>query len=364
MKVTFVLPGGGRSGGVKCTVKAANGLLQKGHSVRLLVNKNNPSIRSQLRNLWLRSRYPHGNDWLDMLEGAVERFNNIEKCAFLDNEIVVAAGWWAGMEMRRLQHPNIIKVHYIHGVGFHDNDKMRAVWGENVPKIAIASYLEEVMGKTCGQRIMAVIPNGIDTNEYYPSIPEDQRNGVGTIFGIGYHKDPETILGVLKTLHKDCPSTPQRVFGSCRRPMEIAKELYRRLPSLEEIRDIYSQSLVWIMGSCSEGFGLPILEAMACGCAVVATDCGGPRDIIQDGENGFLVEVGNVQKIVERVKVLLENGGLRQRFVEKSRETVSKFSWDSSVDKLEEVLNRLSRNGCDDGENGPAVKNQNVPSGQ
>jgi len=351
MKVTFVLPGGGRSGGVTCTAKSANGLLKKGHSVRLLVNKNNPGIRSQLRNLWLRLRYSHGNDGLGMFEGKVAGFNDIEKCSFQADEIVVAAGWWAGMEMRRLQHPRIIKVHYIHGVGFHDNDKMRAAWGENVPKIAVASYLEDVIQKTCGQRLMAVIPNGIDTEEYYPTSPENQRNGVGTIFGSGYHKDPKTVIKVLETLQQDCPAIPQRVFGSCRRPKDIPRKSYCRLPSLERIREIYSRSLVWIMGSCSEGFGIPILEAMACGCAVVATDCGGPRDIIVDGENGFLVEVGNVEQIVDRVKVLLEDGELRRRFVEKSRETVSKFSWNSSVDQLEEALNKLATSRCDDGEN-------------
>lgn len=362
MKITFVLPGGGRSGGVKSTVKVANGLIQRGHNVRLLVNKDNASMRSQLRNLWLGLRYSLGNDWLDMFEGAVERFNDIEKCAFQDNEIVVASGWWAAEMLRLVKLPGIIKVHHIRGVGFNDSNKMRAAWGENVPKMAVASYLGEVIEKTCGQSIMAVIPDGVDINEYYPSVPEDQRNGVGTIFGIGYHKDPATILDVLKKLRQKCAETPQRVFSVHRRPNDIPRGIYNRLPSMETARDIYSSSLVWVLASYSEGFGIPILEAMACGCAVVATDCGGPRDIIKDGENGFLVEVGNVEQIVDRVKVLLENEELRQQFVEKSRETVSKFSWDSSVDKLEEVLNRLSRNGCDDGENGPAVKDQNMPT--
>ena len=179
MNIVFILPGGGRSGGIKCTVKSANGLLQRGHSVRLLVNKNNPSIRSQIRNLWLRLRYSLGNDWLDMFEGTVERFNDIKRCAFEDNEIVVASGWWAAGKLRLVKRSGITKVHYIRGVGFNDNDKMRAAWSENVPKIAIASYLEGVIEKTCGQRVMAVIPNGIDTEEYYPTVPEHQRNGVG-----------------------------------------------------------------------------------------------------------------------------------------------------------------------------------------
>lgn len=96
------------------------------------------------------------------------------------------------------------------------------------------------------------------------------------------------------------------------------------------------------MGSFSEGFPAPPLEAMACGCIVVAIDCGGPRDIIVDGENGFLVEVGNVEQIVDKVKLLLEDLELRQQFVQKSRDTMSKFSWESSVNKLEEVLSNLT----------------------
>ena len=341
MKVSFVLPGGGRAGGIKVTAQAANGLLQRGHNVRLLVNKN-CDIKANLRRLWLRMRYPHSNNWLDLFKGSVERFANIEQCAFEDNEIVVAAGWWAGRELGRVKQPGIIKVHYIHSTLMKHTDLMRAAWEENVPKIAVASYLEDVIAETVGQNIMAVIPNGIDTTEYYPSVPESERDGVGTIFGRGYPKDPETTLGVLKKLREKCPEMPQLVFGACRRPKGIPRGMYNRLPSLEKVREIYSRSQVWILASRSEGFGIPVLEAMACGSAVVATDCGGPRDIIVDGENGFLVEVGNVEQIVDRVKRLLDDRELRQQFVRKSRETVKKFSWDDSVDKLKEVLHSLA----------------------
>jgi glycosyltransferase involved in cell wall biosynthesis len=81
---------------------------------------------------------------------------------------------------------------------------------------------------------------------------------------------------------------------------------------------------------------------MACGCAVVATDSGGPRDIIKDGENGFLVEVGKVDEIVGKVKLLLNNDGLRRRIVKNARKTVKNFNWGSSIDKLEEALQTIN----------------------
>jgi glycosyltransferase involved in cell wall biosynthesis len=342
MNIVFILPGGGRAGGVNSTVRAANGLLRRGHKVRLLVYKKEKSLRDRLRRLMLRVCYPHSNDWLDLFEGSVERFNDIERCRFEDNEIVVASGEFAATQLRKVKNQAVIKVHHIRGIGFRDPIKMHEVWGENVPKIAIASYLDDVVREVCGQEVLAIVPNGIDTAEYFPSVPENQRNGVATIFGMAsYHKDPQTVLGVLEELHRTRPEVPLRVFGACRRPKKIPRRIYHRLPSVETAREIYSQSLVWFLGSYSEGFSLPILEAMACGCAVVATDCGGPRDIITDGENGFLVEVGDIRQIVDRIKLLLDNPELRQQLVGKSRETVNKFSWDNSVNKLEEALGAI-----------------------
>jgi len=337
MKISFILPGSTRSGGIKSTVIAANGLLQKGHKVRLLVNKGGMSTRTLLRKLWLKTCYAGSYDWLNLFKGSSERFTDILNCNFQNNEVVVASGWWAGTEIRRLKHNGIKKVHHIRSK-LKDAEQMKAAWGENVPKIVVASYLEEVIEQTCGQKVYAVIPNGIDTTEFYPSVPENERNGVGTIYGQSYHKDPETVIRVLKYLQASRPETPLRVFSSHRKPKEIPREIYQRLPSLEKAREIYSRSLVWLLGSYSEGFGVPVLEAMACGCAVVSTSCGGPEDIIQNGENGFLVEVGNVEQIVNRIQKLLDDGELRQRFVKNSKETLKKFSWESSIDQLEKVL--------------------------
>ena len=58
MKIALILPGGGRAGGIKSTVMAANGLLRRGHKVRLLVNKKETSLRNRLRRLMLKVCYP------------------------------------------------------------------------------------------------------------------------------------------------------------------------------------------------------------------------------------------------------------------------------------------------------------------
>lgn len=341
MKIVFILPGSGSSGGNRCTVVVANRLIKKGHEVRLLVYKPKIFLRPALRSIWIKARYPRTNDWLPLFVGRIDTFRDLTKCGFERGEVILAVGLWSCKEIRKLTGDSIKKVHYIHGEIPWDVKLMNEAWGENVTKIAVASFLEQRVKDICGQDVFAVIPNGIDTTEYYPAVTEDQRNGIGTIFERAMHKDPETILRLLSKLRTVFPAIPQRLFGSSRRSKEISRSIYVRLPSIDEARDIYSRSLVWVLASCSEGFPAPILEAMACGCAVVATDCGGPRDIIKDGENGFLAEVGNVDGIVAKVKLLLDNDELRWQIVKRGKETVQKFSWEASIAKLERALQKV-----------------------
>lgn len=344
MKISFVLPHRGRSGGIRSTVCSANGLIDKGHEVRLLVYEEKFStkkLKPIIRNAWFRLRYPEGIDWLDQFKGQIVSFKDIQQCTFDKNEIVAATGIWACREIHKLNANGIFKVHNIRGQIPWERELMREAWSEDIPKIAVATYLKRTVREICSQEVSAVIPNGIDTTEYYPSVPESQRDGIGTIFHLSPHKDPETVMTVLKRLRKNCHNVPQRVFGVSRKPKELAHSMYFRFPTVDMARDIYSRTLVWIMASRSEGFPNPVLEAMACGCAVVATDCGGTQDIITNGENGFLVEVGSVDEIVDKVNLLLNDPTLRQRIVSNARETANKFTWQKSIDRLEDVLKTI-----------------------
>ena len=338
MRVTFVLPGAGPSGGVRVAATVANGLLERSHQVRLLIYRGEAGLRSMVRTTLTKLCYPRTSNWLSRFRGVKELFGDIRRCKFCDGEILVAVGLWCCREISRLSLDGIKKVHYIHGISPQEPELMRQAWSENVPKIGVSSYLVDEVRRVCGQKLFAVVPNGVDTGEYFPSVPENERDGVGTIYANAYHKDPATTLAALEELRKRCPAVPQRVFGPRRRPVRIPRSVYVQLPSVEQAREMYSRSRVWFMASCSEGFAVPVLEAMACGCVVVATDCGGPSDVITSGKNGFLVEVGDVKKIVDRIELLLRDDELRRKMVGNSLSTVHKFTWQNTIDKLEAAL--------------------------
>ena len=342
MKIAFVLPGDGVSGGVRCTVVAANGLADREHTVRIVYQRARLGSVDWFRSRWTGLRYPAGSrSWLASFNGPSESFRDIRQCRFEAGEIVIGAGLWACRELNRIDQAGIRKVHYLHGEVPWDRPFMKAAWGEKVPKIAVASYLDSLVHDLCGQRLHAVVPNGVDAGEYFPVLDGGCRTAVGTVFGAGRHKDPEMILAVLDRLSHDCPSVPRVVFGADAPPRSLRSHGYVRLPSVARARELYGRSLVWFLGSRSEGFGSPILEAMACGCAVVATDCGGPRDILVDGENGFLVPVGDVDRMVDKVQFLLSDRAARERIVVKARQTAGRFTWKHSVDLLERALQSI-----------------------
>lgn len=344
MKIAFILPGRGRSGGVRSTVIVANQLLARGHKARILYRKTPIGPKMLVRQTAKKLLYSGRYDWLEAFGGQISGYRDISKCEFDSDEIIVAVGMWCSVQLARLNAVNNPKLQYIHGLTPWMPKVMNEALSLPIPKVAVSSNVPRQVRLHGAGAVQAIIANGIDQTEYYSSVDERYRNGLGTIYSSHPAKDPETILKVLVNLNNELPDVPHYIFGTARRPKRIQRTDYIRYPSVNEARRRYSCSKVWILASRSEGFPGPVLEAMACGCAVVATDCGGVRDIISDGENGLLAEAGNVEQIVAKTKLLLNSSSLRQRMVRNSQETVKRFTWESSVDKLENVLKSINNN--------------------
>jgi glycosyltransferase involved in cell wall biosynthesis len=335
MKIAFVLPGKGISGGVRVTCAMADRLRKRRHDVRILF-KHRPSLLDRCKSMRDQLLYTQAEDYLNRFSGRVDAFRNLQDCHFYDDEIIVAVGMSISAEMALLEHLPNPKVQYIHGATPWAPELMQKALSIPIPKIIIASYLREIIESIGSGEILALVPNGINPSEYFRS--NIDQDGVGLIYSSHWAKDPGTTLSVIAELTKEHPEVPIRVFGADKRPKDIRPQMYRRYPSVQQARDIYSRSQVWIMASRSEGFSMPVLEAMACGCCVVATDCGGTRDLITDGENGFLVPVEDPRTIVQKVDLLLRSPELRARFQRRGLQTAERFNWERSIDTLERSL--------------------------
>ena len=113
-------------------------------------------------------------------------------------------------------------------------------------------------------------------------------------------------------------------------------------PKQNEIGDILRRTDIYICASEYESFGLPILEAMCCGAAVITTDTGGCRDFVKDKANALIIEKHNIADMKEKIELLINNKELRKKIVENGLETAKKYNWDNSTKLVEQYYREIS----------------------
>lgn len=181
------------------------------------------------------------------------------------------------------------------------------------------------------------VPNGIDGRLLETHIdPQVKKKELGIsgrypILGIGARlvrvKGIEYLLGAVSTLRKHYPrillviagtgpweETLRRTAGELGVEDHVAFVGARMdMPELLNMFDLY------VLPSLSEGMPLALLEAMAAGCPIVATNVGGIPDIITDGYNGTLVEPHDRDALAKAILDVVESGEKRSRFRERGR---------------------------------------------
>ena len=110
-----------------------------------------------------------------------------------------------------------------------------------------------------------------------------------------------------------------------------------RLPH-EELRAYLKASDIFILNTAYEGFSHQLLEAMAGGIPVVATDIGGNPELIQDGKDGLLVEYNNKEEIKWVILELLRNEKLRNTLIQNAKEKIREFSGEIMINETIKIL--------------------------
>ena len=112
-----------------------------------------------------------------------------------------------------------------------------------------------------------------------------------------------------------------------------------------DIEQEYLKSSIAVCSSRFEGFGMVIIEAMACGLPVVSFDCPwGPRSIIKDGEDGFLVENGNVEKLANALVSLIQDNNKRNNIAKNAVQSVKRFQMDKIANQWKQLFESVIPN--------------------
>jgi glycosyltransferase involved in cell wall biosynthesis len=103
-----------------------------------------------------------------------------------------------------------------------------------------------------------------------------------------------------------------------------------------------AEASMFLLTSEHEGFGLVLLEAMSVGLPVISYACPtGPRDLITDGENGFLIQPNDEDGFVEKVCRLIEDGELRMKMSENALRTSENYQMEKIINMWMDLFHSL-----------------------
>ncbi|MCK4454267.1 glycosyltransferase family 4 protein [Candidatus Parcubacteria bacterium] len=193
------------------------------------------------------------------------------------------------------------------------------------------------------------IPNGIDLSIFKPRFTEKKEKTILFVGRLRNQKGIEYFVKAIQIIKKHQTKEKIRsvvVTSSMLKVPEEEKyaklikengiELHSRIP-FKEIKKYYQEADVLVLSSVYEAFGLVLLEAMACGTPVVASNVGGIPNVVKDGFVGFLVPPRDSQVIAQKILVLLGNEKLREKMSENCLEWVKSFSWEKIAEKYLEI---------------------------
>lgn len=111
---------------------------------------------------------------------------------------------------------------------------------------------------------------------------------------------------------------------------------------IKNIQDRYQEASMFLMTSRFEGFPMVLIEAMASGLPCVAFDCPvGPRALISNNENGFLIPEDQIDEFASKVNLLIENNNLAKTMGQKGMQSVKKYNTESIMKQWVDLFQSL-----------------------
>lgn len=356
MRITFILPSYPRKpvGGYRIIYQYANHLAERGHQVNLVHPRKIKGLSP------LQGSYKFLNclvyfyrifikpkpNW-QLIDSRIRLLYIPEPLAkYIPEADAVFATSWAMAEYV-YQYPEnkgekcYLFQHYETWSG--PKEKVDASWRSSLHKIVISKWLYNV-GLSLGAKDMFYIPNGIDHNHFKLLNPiEKRRPCVSMMYSEISWKGVKDGILALSLVKKEFSNLRTIFFGVGKRADEIPGWIEYWEDPLQEalVKDIYNQSSIFLCPSHTEGFALPPAEAMACGCALVTTDCGGVKDFAENEVTALISPAKNPQALAQNLSRFLKDDDLRIEIAKAGYDRLQQFNWERSADLLEKFLEKI-----------------------
>ena len=207
-----------------------------------------------------------------------------------------------------------------------------------------------------GLKNIIVIPNPLSFYPIENSILDSRR--IICVGKVTYQKGYDRLLEVWKQIYMRFPAWSIHIYGDIydngmlnRQIADSRVERFEIHPATKDIEKIYPKASIFAFPSRYEGFGMVLTEAMAFGIPCVSFDCPhGPSDILTHGEDGFLVNNGDISDFAEKISLLIDNVELRKIMGLQAKKNVKRFlpeviiaHWDELFKSITNSAGRFKR---------------------
>jgi glycosyltransferase involved in cell wall biosynthesis len=326
---------------VRAILTYADRLAGRGHAVTVVV-----PARTRWRAAW-RALMEARPGWMWGFRARVAWVARWQASALPDADVVLATAWQSA--------PVVAAAPPRCGAGFYlvqhyeslyhgDAEAVDATYRLPLRKIVISTWLADVMRERFGAEA-EVLVTPVDPALFHRVEVRVQppRPRILMLHHEYAWKGVADGLDAVRRVRARVPALRLVGFGVKRPRSPLPYDEFYENPPQERLADLYSGSDIYLCPSWDEGLGMPAMEAMACGSALVTYDNGGCRDYARDGETALVARRRDLDDLTSKLERMIVDAALRARIAAAGMAFVTgAFDWERSVARLETLFEAAS----------------------
>ena len=360
MRIAFLSPPPNLSGGERVVSTYAKLLAARGHQVSVICSQpDRPTWTRCFKNLLRGRRWPrrnvigdshYENDGIDYR--VVDHTGPILQSDVPASDVVIATFFTTAEWLANIQAGGATKVYFIQGDDARSmgdgalGTRARATLDLPYYRIVVSNWLLR-LPKSPAVPDVVVVPNSVDLRLFdAPRRGKQERPTLGFMYCTTHFRGYDVTLQAITLLKRQFPNLQIRSFGAKAPSQDFQLPdgcAFLHRPPQQQLAATYASCDCWLFSSRYEGFGLPILEAMASRTPVAATAAGAAPEIIAKG-GGLMAPIDDAEALAMAAAEILQMSDAKwQELSDQAYDIASSYTWEDATDLFESALTAAVR---------------------